>query len=269
MNWLNIYTPILRSPEFIGSDPVARATWLSLLAYCVEQENGGVIQGCAGWKDRQWQQTCGVTRKEIDAANELCEWADDDLRVIFYPHDKEREVKAKRNGGRRGGMQATEAKAQAARVNGAKHNPTSTQAEPKLNPSSDPREGKGREGNGMEGEDKGKGKRVCFSPPSDEEVTAYASSIGYPMNGQAWCDSYAQKGWMVGKSKMKDWKAAVRNWKAQGWTPSVSTQQPRQPAPNSYEAQDQRRADELMKDEEAAQRIKAMFAPELAGFDNK
>lgn len=61
-----------------------------------------------------------------------------------------------------------------------------------------------------------------FSPPSPQEVAEYSLSIGYPLNGQAWCDSYAQKGWMVGKSKMKDWRAAVRNWKANGWQPSAA-----------------------------------------------
>ena len=25
-------------------------------------------------------------------------------------------------------------------------------------------------------------------------------------------DFYAAKGWMIGKNKMKDWKAAVRTW---------------------------------------------------------
>lgn len=52
-------------------------------------------------------------------------------------------------------------------------------------------------------------------PPTAEQVTAYSASIGYPMDGQAWCDSYKEKGWAVGKSgkKMKDWQAAVRNWK--------------------------------------------------------
>lgn len=65
---------------------------------------------------------------------------------------------------------------------------------------------------------------VCrFIPPTPEEVTAYAAEIGYPLNGAAWCDSYAQKGWMVGKSKMKDWNAAVRNWKANGWQPTGAT----------------------------------------------
>ena len=56
-----------------------------------------------------------------------------------------------------------------------------------------------------------------FIPPSPEEVEAYSQEIGYPLNGEAWCNSYAQKGWMVGKSKMKDWKAAVRNWKTSGY----------------------------------------------------
>lgn len=63
-----------------------------------------------------------------------------------------------------------------------------------------------------------KAPRTAFVPPSPEEVTEYSASIGYPMNGQDWCDTYATKGWVVGgSSKMKDWKAAVRKWKANGW----------------------------------------------------
>lgn len=55
-------------------------------------------------------------------------------------------------------------------------------------------------------------------PPAPEAVTVYSASIGYPLDGQAFCDSYAQKGWIVsGKAKMKDWKSAVRNWKKNGW----------------------------------------------------
>lgn len=66
-----------------------------------------------------------------------------------------------------------------------------------------------------------------FTPPTAAEVTAYSAEIGYPLNGEAWCDSYAQKGWQVGKAKMKDWKAAVRNWKANGWTTGAATATPR------------------------------------------
>lgn len=57
-----------------------------------------------------------------------------------------------------------------------------------------------------------------FVPPSPEEVTAYSAEIGYPLDGQGWCDAYAQKGWAIrGSTKMKDWKAAVRNWKTSGY----------------------------------------------------
>jgi uncharacterized protein YdaU (DUF1376 family) len=65
----------------------------------------------------------------------------------------------------------------------------------------------------------GKPPRSVFVPPLPHEVQAYAKSIGWPMDGQAWCDSYAQKGWSVGRNKMKDWKAAVRNWKSNKWQP--------------------------------------------------
>jgi hypothetical protein len=64
--------------------------------------------------------------------------------------------------------------------------------------------------------------KARFTPPEPAEVEAYSREIGYPLNGQAWCDSYAQKGWLVGKSKMKDWKAAVRNWKSNGWKPNAT-----------------------------------------------
>lgn len=54
-------------------------------------------------------------------------------------------------------------------------------------------------------------------PPSPADVTAYFLSIGYPVSGDEFCDSYQQKGWVVGKAKMKDWQSACRNWKRNGW----------------------------------------------------
>ena len=32
------------------------------------------------------------------------------------------------------------------------------------------------------------------------------------MDGAAFCDFYASKGWKVGSSPMRDWRAAARNW---------------------------------------------------------
>lgn len=49
--------------------------------------------------------------------------------------------------------------------------------------------------------------------PTAEEVTAYALLIGFKLNGHHFCDYYESKGWVVGKSPMKDWRAAVRTWK--------------------------------------------------------
>lgn len=49
--------------------------------------------------------------------------------------------------------------------------------------------------------------------PKPEEVTAYARSIGFKLEGQRFVDFYESRGWKVGKNPMKNWQAAVRNWK--------------------------------------------------------
>ena len=149
MHWINLRITTLRSPAFIGSEPVSRATWLAVLAYCCEQENGGVIRSCSNWKDRQWQQTCGVTREEIDGAELLLIWRCDDLVVWEYPLEKEYEVAARREAGRKGGLSKSEAKLAAVRANGAKHKQSETKAEPKQKQSRNLTE-REREGEGEE-----------------------------------------------------------------------------------------------------------------------
>ena len=57
--------------------------------------------------------------------------------------------------------------------------------------------------------------RPRFVPPTLEEVTAYVLERNSKVIPQAFIDFYESKGWMVGKNKMKDWKAACRN--AEGW----------------------------------------------------
>jgi hypothetical protein len=52
-----------------------------------------------------------------------------------------------------------------------------------------------------------------FTPPTVSEVSDYFSERGGdPAEGERFVDFYESKGWLVGKSKMKSWKAAVRNW---------------------------------------------------------
>lgn len=55
-------------------------------------------------------------------------------------------------------------------------------------------------------------KSTRFAPPSHEDVATYIAEKGYRMDADAFIDFYTSKDWMIGKNKMKDWKAAVRNW---------------------------------------------------------
>ena len=57
-----------------------------------------------------------------------------------------------------------------------------------------------------------KKKSDRFTPPSLEDVQSYCLERNNSVDPQAFIDFYASKGWMVGKNKMKDWKAAVRTW---------------------------------------------------------
>lgn len=49
-------------------------------------------------------------------------------------------------------------------------------------------------------------------PPTFEMVEAYIEENNYNVDAGAFMDYYESKGWMVGKAKMKDWQASVRNW---------------------------------------------------------
>ena len=69
-------------------------------------------------------------------------------------------------------------------------------------------EGKGKEIEEQEGAKTS--KRFC--PPTLEEVKAYCAEKEYTIDAERFIDFYTSKGWFVGKNKMKDWRAAVRNW---------------------------------------------------------
>ena len=53
-----------------------------------------------------------------------------------------------------------------------------------------------------------------FTPPTHIEALDYFKERGLASEHEAqrFIDFYEMKGWMVGKNKMKDWKAAIRNW---------------------------------------------------------
>ena len=65
-------------------------------------------------------------------------------------------------------------------------------------------------------EPKSKAKR--FTPPTLEDVIAYCNERGNSVDAQHFIDYYTSNGWLVGKNKMKDWKAAIRTWERNGYS---------------------------------------------------
>ena len=58
----------------------------------------------------------------------------------------------------------------------------------------------------------GKNSISKFTPPTLEEVSDYCQERNNGVDPQKFIDFYESKGWMVGKNRMKDWKASVRTW---------------------------------------------------------
>lgn len=57
-----------------------------------------------------------------------------------------------------------------------------------------------------------KEKASAFIPPQLSEIDNYCKDRGNSVDAARFYDWYTANGWMVGKNKMKDWKAAVRTW---------------------------------------------------------
>ena len=65
-------------------------------------------------------------------------------------------------------------------------------------------------------------KKKRFTPPTIEEVKAYCEERGNSIDAEIFVNFYASKGWLVGKSPMKDWKACVRTWEKNEAKPNKS-----------------------------------------------
>ena len=131
------------------------------------------------------------------------------------------------NGGKSSSSDASKAESKRPSETGSKPASKSGSKTPSKSSSSDaskaeskrPSEEEEEVGRGIKEE--GKAGAARFRAPSPEEVAEYASAyaaskgIGLALTDfdpERFVDFYAQKGWMVGKSRMKDWKASVRNW---------------------------------------------------------
>lgn len=57
-----------------------------------------------------------------------------------------------------------------------------------------------------------KKERSIFKAPSFDDVTIFCNENNLELNVSDFINYYDSNGWMVGKNKMKDWKATVRRW---------------------------------------------------------
>ncbi len=108
----------MRSPTVALASHEALGTWLRVLAYCCEQENGGRIVGAADWNDRAWMIAGGVTTLDVAGAVPLLSRDGKDIIVSMYPNEKQKEVEKNRVSASKGGSKKTQAKTQASRSNG-------------------------------------------------------------------------------------------------------------------------------------------------------
>lgn len=61
-----------------------------------------------------------------------------------------------------------------------------------------------------------------FISPTVEEVTAYCRERDNFIDPQHFIDYYEARNWMLGKTKMKDWKAAIRTWEQRNKKPGAT-----------------------------------------------
>ena len=99
--------------------------------------------------------------------------------------------------------------------------------------------------------EKGGQAATRFTPPTVEEVESYIQERKSTVDAQQFVDFYASKGWMVGKNRMKDWKAAVRTWEKReetdtsGWRTSGKSAQKWEPETTTVDQKEFERLQKL------------------------
>lgn len=109
----------------------------------------------------------------------------------------------------------------------------------------------------LQGETPPKPSRKRFVRPTVDEVRAYCQERGNNVDAQRFLDFYESKGWKVGNSPMKDWKACVRTWEQRDNTPKQSPYQPKpQQQETDWDELERQRQDYIRKLREREQKEK-------------
>lgn len=80
-----------------------------------------------------------------------------------------------------------------------------------------------------EKEEKKKKSASRFIPPTVEQVKEYCIERNNNVDPERFVDYYTSNGWIVGKNKMKDWKAAVRTWERRNFSNNTDNNKQSEP----------------------------------------
>lgn len=192
MIWINLQVSTIDSDAWARSDRVSQAVWMALLRYCCGQENGGRIEDCKSWTERDWMLVCKVSKNEVTRKSLLWRWEGEDLEVEFYPHESESLTKSRREG-------AYKTNAQRSAERDAER-PAQRAGE---------RDAKVMKGKGNESKGNGSVVAEC---PSDGEVQEFSASwVGEPTSGTPAMDREWVLRWLSRmNARSGDWP---RDWR--------------------------------------------------------
>ena len=77
-----------------------------------------------------------------------------------------------------------------------------------------------------------------FSTPTPDDIRSFCQEAGLQVDADRFCDYYASRGWKVGSSPMKDWRAAVRNWARRDAGQAPAPAQVKRNSAGDYEQRD-------------------------------
>ena len=73
--------------------------------------------------------------------------------------------------------------------------------------------------------EEGMARSLIFQKPSIDEISTYCQERKNNVKPQMFFDYYESNGWVVGKNKMKNWKAAIRTWEQRNFEGGQNGQQ--------------------------------------------
>jgi len=98
-------------------------------------------------------------------------------------------------------------------------------------------------------------KAKAFTIPTIDEIKEYCQERKNNVDAEKFFDYYESKGWLVGKTKMKNWQAAIRNWEKNNFDNANKKQELKTHNHNEFKDFEEydilAEFDEILKEEEA------------------